>query len=361
MTQAETQLAPSSKQDEHDDQAALQKKMAFQDVEWERAPCPICGANNPSEPILKGRDDSWQKEGEFTLSACGECGLVYQSPRPTPETMRYYYEDCYSGKAESQMRDFQLNSGLSRLMSGYRVATIEKVAPMKPGHRVLDIGASYGGFIEFVRSKRDIEAHAIDLDPGSIENFVNTEDIDVRCGDIMEAAYPDDHFDVVTMFETLEHVYDPVEKLKEVRRILKPGGVVSLEVPNWDAWTRMVFGSCWLPLLLPTHLQHFSREHLADCARRAGLEPVHQQAMFFPMEITLSCWVLFGRLFGRPKDEDKGPFRKLFELWLGLHLVAIFFFVDIPVVFFLRWIGRSGHQTLVARKPVAAPKTSLTA
>ncbi|MBH24333.1 MAG: hypothetical protein CMH57_07775 [Myxococcales bacterium] len=326
-------------------------KLTYQDVVFEEGPCPLCGAQRPSPPILTGYDSTWRKEGTFTLVRCQECELVYQSPRPTRETMRYYYEDCYSGEKEEEMRTFMLESGFSRMMSVYRVATIEKVTPMKPGMRVLDIGASYGAFIEHARVKRGIEAYAIDLDPGSIEKFVNTEDIDVRCGDVLEGMYETDYFDVITLLETLEHVYDPVVVLEEVRRILKPGGLVSLEVPNWDAVTRMVFGSWWLPLLLPTHLQHFSRRHLAMCAERAGLEPVHQQAMFYPGEVTMSFGVGYGRIFGNPPDEERGVLRRAVDLVVGLFLMIIFVLIDLPVVFTLRLFGRSGHQTLIARKP----------
>lgn len=335
---------------------AASRSLRYDEVRFERAPCPLCGAEDPGEPLLTGRDFVWRKKGEFPLVSCGSCGLVYQSPRPTPQTMRYYYEDCYSGESEEEMRRFQLESSLSRLMSFYRVVTIEKVRKIKPGDAVLDVGASYGAFINYVRQERGVEAYAIDLDPGSIEKFVNKEDIDVRCGDLLEQGYPDGHFDVVTLFETLEHVYEPVETLSEIRRILKPGGLVSVEVPNWDGLTRVIFGMNWLPLLLPTHLQHFSRRHLAMCAERAGLEVVHQQAMFYPFEVTVSVWILLTRVIGHVPDEDKGVGRKILELLLLPIFIFLFVFIDVPLIFFLRLFGRSGHQTLVARAPDTEPR-----
>ncbi len=328
-------------------------KLAFKDVVFEPSPCPLCGAESPSAPILEGRDHVWRKEGRFTLVRCQGCGLVHQSPRPTPATMRYYYEDCYSGKSQDEMRRFQLESPLSRLISLYRLVTIEKVRKIKAGEALLDVGASYGGFVEYARVRRGIEAHAIDLDPGSIERFVNTVDIEARCGDLLEVGYPSDRFDVVTLFETLEHVYEPVRTLEEIRRILKPGGLVSVEVPSWDGAMRWVFGSSWFPLLLPTHLQHFDRQRLRQCVERAGLEVVHHQAMFYPAEITVSLWISIVRVIGHVDDANKGAGRKLLELVLGLWLAMIFVLVDVPLIFALRLFGRSGHQTVVARKPEA--------
>lgn len=326
-------------------------KLTYADVVWEHAPCPLCGANAPGEPHLVGRDYVWKKEGEFPIVPCGECGLIYQHPRPSPATMRYYYEDCYSGESEAKMRTFQLESPLYRIVSGYRAVTIDKVRKIEEGQRVLDIGASYGAFVEWVRVNRNAEVYAIDLDPGSIEKFVNTQDIDVRCGDVLEAGYPDDHFDVVTMFETLEHVYEPVRTLHEVRRILKPGGLVSIEVPNWDGWLRPLFGKSWIPLLLPTHLQHFSKATLERCAEEAGLEVAHRQTMLFPAEMTFSVVITILRIIGNPKDEDKGPLRKLVDLVVGIWAVFFLVFIEVPIMFWLRIFGRAGHQTLVARKP----------
>ncbi len=326
-------------------------RLTFAEVRFERAPCPLCGGDVPSAPVLEGRDDTWQKEGTFTIVTCGACGLAYTSPRPTSDTMRYYYEDCYAGRSQEEMRKAALESPWSRFISAARLKTLERARALRPGDAVLDVGCSYGAFIEHARVTRQIEASAIDLDAETMAYFVNPTDIRVYTGDLREVAFPDASFDVVTLFETLEHVYDPVALLREVRRILKPGGVVSVEVPNWDAPTRRLFGSCWLPLLLPTHLQHFGVAQLKRCAVEAGLEPVHHQTMFFPTEFTLSLWALLSRVLGRPPQEQKRWPRKVLEACVGLFLVGVFFLIDLPVIGLLHLMGRAGHQTMVARTP----------
>jgi 2-polyprenyl-3-methyl-5-hydroxy-6-metoxy-1,4-benzoquinol methylase len=259
------------------------------------------------------------------------------------------------------MRTFQLESPIYRTVSAYRAVTIDKVRKLQAGQRILDVGASYGAFAEYVRTSRQAEAWAIDLDPGSIDNFVNTDDIDVRCGDLLDARYPDDHFDVVTLFETLEHVYEPVETLREARRILKPGGLVSIEVPSWDSLWRPIFGRAWMPLLLPTHLQHFSRATLRRCAEEAGLKVVHHQSMLYPVEMTFSLFIALSARLPTAEHSDTGLARRALQTLAGLIAAFLILFIDLPIMFWLRIFHRAGHQTLVAQKatPLRLPPLRL--
>lgn len=338
----------SSMSESEPDATTLQRDSPSGYPTFEDAPCPLCGTIDVSAPILIGQDDFWQKPGAFPVVSCLSCQMVFQSPRPSPQSMSYFYEGCYDQREQDELRKLALDSPVSLFVNGQRLKIIEGVVPLNETHRVIDVGCSYGAFIELARRKRGFEAYAIDVDPGVADRFVNTEDIALRCGELRHQDYPADFFDVVTMFETLEHVYGPVEMLREVERILKPGGVAVLEVPNWDSWTRRCFGSWWFPLLLPQHLQHFTRRHLARCCELAGLKPVHQQCNVFPAEIMLSLWVGLSRTFGRPKD--KSLLRRAFEGVVTIWLVLVFLFVDLPVVFLLSLIGRSGHQTIIARK-----------
>jgi len=265
--------------------------------------------------------------------------------------MRYYYEGLYVGRNVEAVKKMTLDSAFSRFVSRYRLRTIEKVQPLSKCDRVLDIGASFGAFIEHVRRQRGIDAYALDFDPLAIEHFVNPIDVDVRCGELLDQSYPSEHFTVVTLFEILEHISDPIATLNEVYRILKPGGIVVLEVPCWDSLTRVLFRTCWFPLLLPQHLSHFTKKHLRDCTNRTDFVVRHHQSCSLPAEVTLSFWVGLNRVFGHKKPGDKRITRKLLELCIGLGLLNIFIWIDIPLVTLSSFLGRSGHQILIAEKP----------
>jgi hypothetical protein len=116
----------------------------------------------------------------------------------------------------------------------------------------------------------------------------------------------------------------------------------------WDSVWQRCFGRFWHPLFVPQHLVHFTKETLQATVRAAGLEPVHHQTMLFPSELTLSLRALvYEWLFGpgwRPREWVEKAFA---PLW-----ILVFWLVDLPTQFLLRATEKSGHQTLIARRPL---------
>src|SRR5262249_39698843 len=86
---------------------------------------------------------------------------------------------------------------------------------------------------------------------------------EVFVGDAIDAPFPAESFDVVTMFDVLEHVYQPRKFMMKVKEWLKPGGIYYARVPNIDSWEAHILGSYWYGLELPRHLFHFSPKTLS--------------------------------------------------------------------------------------------------
>jgi SAM-dependent methyltransferase len=82
--------------------------------------------------------------------------------------------------------------------------------------------------------------------------------LDVRVGTLEQAAFPDEFFDAVTLWDVLEHLHDPVASLREIRRILKLDGVLVIRVPNANSWDAALFGRYWAGLEPPRHLYVFT-------------------------------------------------------------------------------------------------------
>jgi ubiquinone/menaquinone biosynthesis C-methylase UbiE len=89
--------------------------------------------------------------------------------------------------------------------------------------------------------------------------------------DIAALPFADDAFDYISLSHVLEHGTEPVEALREVRRVLKSGGVAQVVVPNADSWGARHYGKAWRAWDVPRHLYHFDPVTLRKAAERAGL------------------------------------------------------------------------------------------
>lgn len=125
--------------------------------------------------------------------------------------------------------------------------------------RLLDVGAGKGEFLVAARG-RGWEVHGIEPSGELARHAKREHDLTLQTVPFTQTAFPGESFDAVTLNMVLEHVEDPVGVLREARRVLVPGGVVCLEVPNLESlllgaitiYFRLT-GRDWSPLLSPLH------------------------------------------------------------------------------------------------------------
>jgi SAM-dependent methyltransferase len=319
-------------------------------LQRETPSCALCGGDE-FRVVMKGAKDwALYKPGAFDLARCASCDLVMTRPRPTPEALGLYYEGVYG-----RGRTFQVDSPIGRLIPWYRRVIIEKARPFTEDDRVLEIGASYGGFLKHLKDVRGCHVEAVDQEPNNAE-LGRAYGIDYHVGRFEDLELDEGAYDVVCLFECLEHIAEPLPALERCRALLKPGGSLVVEVPNYASVWRAVFRKTWMPLVLPQHLTHFTPKTLRKMVEAAGFDVDRQQAMFFPIEATASLLIWLRRLFRLPRIKERSGLQHLVGITSMFVGLACFLTIEIPTQLLFRALGRSGTQIVVGRA-TDAPKS----
>lgn len=201
--------------------------------------------------------------GTFDLVGCQDCGLRYLNPRPSPQEIGDYYPPAYRAYRVS------IDEPTRRR---YQAHKLRKVQAHKQAGRLLDVGCADGLFLHLAR-QAGWQVQGVEMAEESVAYARQTFQLDVFCGDLREAKFPDQYFDVVTFWHVLEHLHDPLGELQEAYRVLKPGGLLVVDVPNIASWQARLFGAGWRALDTPRHLYHFSPPSLKAMLARAGFTP----------------------------------------------------------------------------------------
>ena len=235
--------------------------------------CPLCGEPGAA-PLLTGRDLMHRLPGQFPLMRCQGCGLRYQNPRPGPAAIAAFYPDSY-GSYASASAGLSARRGLAgalvRRAQFGRVRRLERAVAALPSQprRLLDIGCASGLFLEAAQ-RRGWAVAGVELNVRAAEAVSVRLGVPVFAGPFERARYPDAAFDAVTLWDVLEHLHDPLAALREVRRVLRPGGALFVRVPNAASYVARLCGGYWSGYDLPRHLTHFTPRTLARALRAAG-------------------------------------------------------------------------------------------
>jgi SAM-dependent methyltransferase len=218
---------------------------------FEREPpigCPLCASDNPSRIFQAGF-------GMITSVAyCESCRLAYQSPRPSESASSAYMDwrwrsgDDYVSDSPAKRR---------RAAQALNIALAAKAAPSS----LLDFGA---GSAIFVREAiaRGIRAVGVEQSEGAIEK---ASEIGIE----LVREIPEGKFDMITMWDVIEHLRDPQAILRTLAPHLADDGVLVVETGNYESWARCAEGDSWNLYLLDHHF-YFTPYSLERLATGAG-------------------------------------------------------------------------------------------
>ena len=267
--------------------------------------CPPCRARGAT--VYENlRDNFFGAPGDWKVSRCTQvrCAMLWLNPRPVEDDFWKAYRNYFTHHDRTE--PFRANEhGFSRttrdaiertyVACGKRSATrCERVLgllacldpvrradtdfpirylPREDAGGLLDLGCGRGELVARM-SSLGWRAEGIDTDPVAVE-VARSKNIRVRCGPLHEQKFPQGSFDAVVMSHVIEHVHRPLELLKEVYRILRPGRLLVVATPNAGSWGHRLLGSRWPFLDPPRHLQIFTTRALKALARAAGFADIH--------------------------------------------------------------------------------------
>jgi SAM-dependent methyltransferase len=140
---------------------------------------------------------------------------------------------------------------------------------------LLDVGCATGEFM-IVAGDRGWEVCGVEVSPYA-SMLAERRGLEVVTGTLTQAGFADASFDVVTMLDVVEHLEAPLAELIEVRRILRPGGVLVMETPNWNSIYRRILRRDWPALQPRVHLFFLDPQSGGSLVRRAMLAPVFME------------------------------------------------------------------------------------
>lgn len=243
------------------------------DLFFEFRNCPNCGEDDSTVIFDSNMKEADLQKGIKTVYMlwenthgryvkCKNCHLIYVNPIEKASKINGDYSKMENNDAPI-IRRSRLRAAKSQL------GLIKK---HKNGTTLLDIGCGEGFFL-FNASKAGYTTKGIEISQYAAEYAGREFGLDVEVKPFEELQYPENYFDVVTLWQVLEHVPHPIVVLREVHRILKPEGLLVTSTPDIESIMAKIFRRKWWSLRR-LHINQFTAKTLTDMLKRAGFNNV---------------------------------------------------------------------------------------
>jgi 2-polyprenyl-3-methyl-5-hydroxy-6-metoxy-1,4-benzoquinol methylase len=208
------------------------------------------------------------------LCRCTHCELVSVYPFPREEELRAVYAAEYFKSDESSVKgydDYESDRPNIVRTAARRLQEIERLVPTG---RLLDVGCALGFFLEEAR-RRGWAVEGIDISAHAIQYAQDRLGLPAQVGTLGDARLAKDSFDVITLWDVIEHLPNPVAELGVCRDLLRPGGLLVLSTPDLESWVAKITGPRWMGFkLADEHIYYFSRKTITLALEKAGFEMV---------------------------------------------------------------------------------------
>lgn len=245
-------------------------------VETNEIACDLCRSKD-SEHLFDAIDRLHGFEGRFKYVRCNSCSLVYMNPQISTSEIGKYYPDDYAPHKVKIRNNPKI--GIFAKFRNFRkelLGTVKMLPFVKnkmgPNTKLLDVGCGGGKFLAKIRQETGCKVEGLDISKQAIKYANENYGIDVFCGNITEAPFADESFDIITAWWYLEHVPNPSEVVHMMHRLLKTDGRCIIGVPNIESFNGKFFKDKWYHLDCPRHLFLYSPKTISEFLTKAGFD-----------------------------------------------------------------------------------------
>lgn len=239
--------------------------------------CPSCFSNHVSQHLIAV--DHTVSHASFEIWHCTNCSLRFTQSVPQATAIGRYYQ------SENYISHTDTNKGIVNQL--YRLArrftlrnkrnVIETHGNISKGS-LLDLGAGTGAFASYMQQsgwtvtgvEPDEQARKKAADTYSVQLYEASRFFELE----------ENWFDVITLWHVIEHVHSLHEYITQLKKILRPRGVLFIAVPNYTSYDAGLYGSFWAAYDVPRHLYHFSPVAMKKLVQSHGLQLKKIQAMW---------------------------------------------------------------------------------
>lgn len=213
----------------------------------------------------------------FYINECLQCGAFFLAPPPTFEQLEQAYDDAYYG-----LKDQKFLPLFEKVINYFRISRALRVRRyITTPARVLDIGCGNGQFLHILQG-HGYEAYGLERPGKAFERAKKFSDIKITMQELSPATYPDNYFDLITLWHVFEHLSNPAQILDIISKSLKPGAYLMMSLPNIASIQSCLFKGYWLHLDPPRHLFFLTPDQLIQEMLKRGMILIKKN--FFSLE-----------------------------------------------------------------------------
>lgn len=314
------------------------------EVKLEHIACPLC-SETKSEFVIAGRDMRHDLPGEFSIVKCHHCGLMRTNPRPTLESMDYYYPDDYTpylttaNQSAPRTRNLFWKRVIRPIVRFMLETYSEKAPPLQPG-RMLEVGCASGAFM-YQMAKQGWVTEGIEPNPKAAQNARDLG-YNVITGNLENAPDPEEPYDLVVGWMVIEHLHRPVEALRKLHQWAKPGSWLAISVPNIASVDFRLFKDNWYDLSLPLHTFHYTPQTVEKMLERGGwrLERVIHQRVLTTFIVSLGYML-----------QERRYNTRLTRALINYYRAPVYIrLLMSPLAHLLSFFGQTGRMTIWATR-----------